>query len=60
MLARPKSLRWSQYILEEPREELNSDSEVEEGDSDANQLSKTLSLIATYGVQVTIERAIEL
>ena len=48
-----KSFRWPQNTPEEPCEELNSDSEAEESDSYANQLSKTLSMIATYGVQVT-------
>ena len=49
---RSRSLKLSQHDLEE----LNSDSEVEvEENSDEGQLSKTLSMIATYGVQVTIE-----
>lgn len=50
---RSRSLRWSQPVLETFNSDSEDEVEVEESDLDADQLSKTLSTIATLGVQVT-------
>ena len=50
---RSRSLRWSQRVLETFNSDSEDEVEVEESDLDAGQLSKILSTIATFGVQVT-------